>query len=230
MQLGVALGLAVDAKPWALALLPLAFALPSRRRGLSAAFTAFGVVLVAWVPFLVFPGTLEALNGFRIPVSAQSPLTLLGVDASSPMPGWVRPAQLVLGLTMCAIVVARGRPSAALLVVVAARVALDAGAFPYYYTGLVIGALLWELTGTNRWLPVLTGALCLAEFDIKWLLPTGNALAWCNLGALLLAMTVLVTPQPLRSAQAPPSGWSVWVRPSQIREARLQPTQSQEAR
>jgi hypothetical protein len=203
--LGLALGLAVDAKPWALAFVPLLLALPSRDR-IRATLTCLTVVFVAWLPFLVPHGALGALVGFHIPVAAQSPLTLLGIAPGAPMPSWARPAQLCFGLLMATVAVRRGRPAAVPLVVIAVRVALDAGAYNYYFTGLVIGCAVLEVAGTNRRLPVLTGLVTFAAFDVRWLLNSNVELAWLNGSALLLVLVGLAVrpPTPRRSDEETP--------------------------
>ena len=210
LALGAVIGLAVDAKPWALGLLPLVAALPTARRRAVAASAAVAVVAVGWAPFLLVRGTLSGLAGYHIPVAAQSPLTLLSIEPHGPMPAWARPAQLGIGLLLAGLAVARRRPAAVPLVVVAVRVALDAGAYSYYYTGLVIGCAILEIAGTNRRIPVLTGLVAFIEFDVTWLLNSNSALAGLNAAAATLAIAGLLIrpPTPVEAPNAvTPTRW-----------------------
>ena len=109
------------------------------------------------------------------------------------MPGWARPTQLVLALVLAWVAVWRGQPAAVPLVVVAARVALDAGSFSYYFTGLVVGCAIYEIVGTTRRLAWLTGLVAFVEYDIKWLNSSPAVSAWLNISALVVAVVVLGT-------------------------------------
>ena len=137
------LGLAVDAKPWALGFAALLLAVPRDRR-LRAVVVWAGVVGVAWLPFvLADPGTL-ATTHFTIVNSSASALRALGVEASR-TPGWDRPVQLLLGLALGLVAVRRGRTVAVLLVVVATRMALDPSTYNYYTSGLLVGTVAVDL-------------------------------------------------------------------------------------
>ena len=201
VQLGLALALAVDAKPWSIALAPLVLALPSARDRLKAAAAGSAGIVVAWAPFLIAPGALTALATFRIRVDINSPLTLAGIHVLSPMPLWVRPAQLGLGLLLAYIAVRRHRPSAVLMVVVAARIALDPAAFPYYFVGLVVGCAAWELVGTARRFPWLTALVGFVIYDVRWLLNSPAAVA--RLDALSLVLAIAVVAWPARAPRSP---------------------------
>lgn len=192
---GLSLALAIDSKPWAIGLLPLLLALPTRAERTRAAAVAAAGVALAWAPFLLAPGALSGLAGYHIPVLLASPLHVLGVQAGAPMPAWARPAQLALAWVLAWIAVRRGRPAAALLVVVAARVALDAGAYSYYFTGLVIGCAIYEIAGTARRFAWLTAAVAFVEYDIKWINDSPTVAAWMNLAALPICALVLLAPQ-----------------------------------
>lgn len=150
MVAAAAIGLACGVLSSGVLLLPLLARFP-RRVALRA--TAVAVVLAAavWLPFFVAdPGTLDAAHAKLYNV-ADSGLRVFGVD-SNISPDWLRPVQVLVALTLGGLAVARGRWAAALLVAVGARLALDPAVFSFYTGGLVLGGLVWDLTG--RWLPI----------------------------------------------------------------------------
>ena len=101
----VLLGVAMGAKPWAVAFLPILLLL--RRRRTQAFVLAGALGLVVWVPFVVAaPGTVAALRDFRLAVSPHSALHLLGLDAVA-APVWLRPVQFVASLATATAAVAR---------------------------------------------------------------------------------------------------------------------------
>src|SRR5579863_8678044 len=169
---GLALGLAVDAKPWALIFLPVlllsgglsswlsptAAARPiraSRRAWLIAATSAALVIAAAWLPFFIAePQTVRALH-YTIGNMPDSALRALGVTTQR-TPPWDRQAQIVLGCALGVIAIARRRWPAVLLLGAGARIALDPGVHGYYTPGIMIGALLWDLLGSRRPLPIWT--------------------------------------------------------------------------
>jgi hypothetical protein len=196
---GVALGLAAGAKPWGLGLLPLVLALPRRRDRLAAAGTALAVVAVTWAPFVLGDTrTLGALAGFRVPVDRTATLTLLGVATGDPMPGWARPAQLAVALLLGAVAATRSRWALVPLVVVAARLGLDPASWPYYYSGLVAATLLWDLVGSARRVPLWTIAVVAVQYDLRWLLNSGTALATLNLVLLAAVAMLALAPHRVR--------------------------------
>ena len=146
---------------------------------------------MAWAPFLAVAGALSGLAHYAILVSANSPLTVLGVPVGAAMPAWVRPAQLVLALVLVSVAVARGRPAGRPAARGRRSRLARAGAYSYYFTGLVAGCALFEVVGTNRRLPWLTAVVAFVELDVKWLLGSS---AWLNVAALGLAAVVLVAP------------------------------------
>lgn len=186
---GLAIGLSVDAKPWGLIFLPvllLAAGLgawqaanlagrPVRdnlRPWLLAAGIALIVIAAGWLPFyLADPaGTAVALH-FQIHNAWASGLRVLGVS-SRYGPTWVRPAQIVLACLLGGVAVWRGRWPGVLLLGVAARMCLDPATHGYYTPGLLMGALLWDLVGARRPIPVLT-VLGFLALDVSPLL-TGH--------------------------------------------------------
>jgi hypothetical protein len=82
-----------------------------------------------------------------------------------------------------------------LLVAAGARIALDAGTHGYYTPGLLLGALLWDLVGARRPVPVLTilgyGGLNLVPLLVSHGYLRGEA----RFGAVLVLLAVaLVAP------------------------------------
>jgi hypothetical protein len=148
------LGLAVGAKPWAVAFLPIVLVL--RRRRTQAFVLAGALGSVVWVPFLAAaPGTIEALRDYRLTVARRSALHLLGLDTAA-APEWLRPAQFVAILAVATAAVARGRWQGVIFVAMATRILLDPAVHSYHLTGLVVGAVAWDLTWCQRRWPMWT--------------------------------------------------------------------------
>ena len=149
---GVLVGLAADAKPWAAPAACLLLLLPTwRARAISAA-ALVTVVAAAWLPFfLADPATMNAVH-YTIPNTPLSALRVLGVNDPR-TPGWVRPAQGLLGVLLGALAIRRRRWAAVILVVVATRLVLDPGTNRYYTAGLAVGAAAWDLLGSRATLP-----------------------------------------------------------------------------
>ena len=139
---GLAVGLAVDSKPWALPFVAL-LVLAEPRKRLPAIAVACAVILVAWAPFVIGSGGMQAALHFRIPIEHASTLRLLGIRHGTPP--WCRPAQLIGGAALLLLAIRRSRWQAAMLVVIAARMLLDPAVKPYYDAGLLLGALLFDL-------------------------------------------------------------------------------------
>ena len=151
---GVGLGLAVAAKPWAVVMVPLVLALHGRSR-LRAAFAAGAVIAATWLPFVVVDRRFFRAGSLEVHTAPASVLHLFGAAVSS-QPGWVRSAQLVVGLALCSIVAVRGQWAAVPLVGIGTRMLFDPGTFGYYTAGLIAAALAWELLRTPRPVPLLT--------------------------------------------------------------------------
>lgn len=152
---GVCLGLSADAKPWALVFVPLILAVPRRAWQYAAVWTAL-VVLLAWLPFVATDfRTVTAASQFTITNEPDSALRALGV--SDPVtPWWDRPAQIALACALGAVALRRRRWAALILLGVGARIALDPGVYGYYTAGVLLGALLWDLLGSDRRTPIWT--------------------------------------------------------------------------
>jgi hypothetical protein len=153
---GLCIGLATDAKPWALVFAPILGTLPLRAWGRAAAVVALSIA-AAWLPFAIADhGTVAAIH-FTIRNVPGSGLRRLGV--SDPRtPSWDRPAQLLIGWALAAVAVRRGRWPAVILLGVGARIALDPADHGYYTAGVLLGALLWDLSSARRPDPLWTVA------------------------------------------------------------------------
>lgn len=189
---GIALGLAVDAKPWALACAALLLALPRRTwwRALAVAALAIGL---AWLPFvLADPRTLHAAS-FTIANVPASGLRALGVRTPT-TPSWDRLAQIGSGCLLGAIAVLRGRWQAVLALGIGARIALDPSVYTYYTAGLALGLLHWDLVGYRRPLPLLS-LLCLAGLTIApAVIRDPRVLGELRLWSVLLASAIMLAP------------------------------------
>ncbi|HEY4455149.1 MAG TPA: hypothetical protein VGN81_12610, partial [Pseudonocardiaceae bacterium] len=192
---GVLLGLATDAKPWALACAALVLALP-RRTWWRAATVAVAIIGVAWLPFvLADPNTLHAAASFSIPNVPASALRALGVNTPG-TPSWDRLAQLGVGCALGVIAVARGRWQGVVALGIGARIALDPSVYTYYTAGLALGLLCWDLIGYRKPLPV-TSLLCLAGLTLAPLaVHNEQLLGELRLWTVLLAVaTILLVPR-----------------------------------
>ena len=152
---GVALALAIAAKPWAVGFLPLLLVLPWGRLR-AAAVTTAGVAL-AWAPFvLANPRTLGALHP-PVGLAPASGLHTLGARGVL-VPPWGRTAQLLLSPAAATLtVLTRGLPGV-LLVSMAVRLALDPKDNAYYIGSAALAAVVFDLLGTSWTIPWTTVA------------------------------------------------------------------------
>lgn len=154
---GVCIGLAADAKPWALVCAALLLIFPGGLRW-RAILVALGVIVVAWAPFvLADPHTLSAAK-FGIANVPASALRALGVHTPT-TPSWDRIAQFAIGCLLGGVAVYRRRWEAVIALGIGARLLLDPSVYTYYTAGLALGVLLWDLTGYRRPMPLLS-VLC----------------------------------------------------------------------
>jgi hypothetical protein len=169
---GLAIGLAADAKPWALIFLPVLLltggltrwrapdlaARPlaaSLRPCIISAACALAALAAAWLPFFIAdPETVRALH-FTIANMPDSALRALGVTAAR-TPPWDRSAQVIVACVLGVLAIGRNRWPAVLLLGAGARIALDPGSHGYYTPGILVGALLWDLLGSRKILPIWT--------------------------------------------------------------------------
>lgn len=200
---GVLLGLSVDAKPWALVFLPLLLVLagPQRRRAVIAAVAAIGI---AWLPFvLADPATLHAAH-FTIVNEPASALRALGVH-SARTPSWDRLAQGGLGLAAGWVAVRRRRWAAVLLVGLDLRLMLDPAVYDYYTAGIVLAALIWDVLGRSRPLPLTTFALASTLWASKIVHFGPLVQGELRLGVLLAVLAAVLVPPPAGPASSPRS-------------------------
>ena len=102
-------GVAMGAKPWAVAFLPILLLLRHHRT--KAIVLAVAIGTVVWIPFLVAaPQTVEALRNFRLAVGTRPRLHLLGLAAAA-APVWLRPVQFI-AMAAAATSAGRTRPLA----------------------------------------------------------------------------------------------------------------------
>lgn len=205
-QLPVATGLllaaAVDSKPWAASFAVLILALPARHRVRALIALSAGLAL-AWIPFLVAdPGTM-AVGHFRIDNVASSALNAIGIHTAV-TPWWDRPAQILLGLCVGAVLVRRGRPVAAMFAGIACRLLLDPETYPYYTSGLALAAAGLDLASGRRvpwWTASVAGFWTIDELGIRFLPPHVRGVirvAYC-----LAAVVVLLACSMRRSGRRP---------------------------
>jgi hypothetical protein len=198
----VLLGLAVGAKPWAVAFLPILLVL--RRRRTAAVILAGVVGSVVWIPFLVAaPGTIDALSDYRLTVARRSALHLVGLDTAA-APAWLRPVQFVAILVVATAAVARGRWQGVIFVAMATRILLDPAVHSYHLTGLVVGAVAWDLTWCRRSWPMWTAGSVVLLASRLTALPA--ALSGAIRLGLSLTIIVAVLAGPARSGAVRPAG------------------------
>ena len=203
---GLCVGLAADAKPWALVFLPVLLILGARdrdHRGLATATLAALVTLaVAWLPFFIAdPGTLHATK-YLIRNEPMSALRALGVRENY-TPSWDRPAQVALGCALGALAVWRRRWPAVLLLAGGARILLDPAAHSYYTPDVMTGALLWDLLGTARPIP-LWSMVSFAALNLTPLAIEGAATQGAIRLGLIAAFTAAVLLPAAYATGSPP--------------------------
>ena len=191
------LAASADAKPWALAFLPILLGLP-RARWVRALGTWGAGVAVAWLPFLVAdPGTLHA-GRFAIPNDASSSLRALGITAPG-TPIWDRPVQVLVGLALATVAVRRGRWLAVPAVALGVRMLLDPATYPYYEAGLVLATVLVDL-GVRRtrwpWLSIVVLAGTYVPRHLGPLTPTDGQLGALRVVVTLVTVVVALGPDP----------------------------------
>jgi len=211
---GLFIGLATDAKPWALIFLPvllLAGGLSCWRpcgqanRAIRASVGAWligaactvAVIAAAWLPFFIAePGTVRALH-YMIANMPNSALHALGVN-NPQTPAWDRQAQIIVACVLALIAIARNRWPAVLLLGAGARIALDPGVHGYYTPAIMTGALLWDMLGTRRPLPTWT-VISFFALNLVPLITTDNPMRGDIRLALIVAFSLVIL--------ASPAGW-----------------------
>jgi hypothetical protein len=182
LSAGLAIGVAIAAKPWGVIFLPITLA--TRSRDLRAPIVAGCVAAAAWLPFIIgAPDSLRALRP-TVDVAPDSVLALFGVTNDS-MPDWLRIAQLIACLGVAAVLALRRRPESVIAAAIALRLASDPATWSYYTPGLVIGVLVWDLLA-RRDFPWVT-LLVVIGLAPTWLVPSDT-----GRGLMRLAVTAAV--------------------------------------
>jgi hypothetical protein len=198
---GLFVGLATDSKPWALVFLPIVLTLPFQSRGHAAA-SALVTVAAAWLPFVIAdPNTIAAAH-YAIGNLSGSALRALGVRTPR-TPSWDRMAQLLIGWGLAAASVARRRWPAVILLGVGARIALDPADHGYYTAGVLLGALLWDLTGMKVPIPLWTATSYAALSAVHALTKDPALLGALRLGLVVAFTAVIVLGPPWRRRWRP---------------------------
>jgi hypothetical protein len=189
------LAASADAKPWALAFVPLLLVLPHDR--LNRAVVAWlAAVAAAWLPFVVADPLTLHTGGFTIPNVASSSLRALGF-ISATTPAWDRPVQLLLGIALGAVAVRRGRWLAVPAVVLTVRILLDPGAYPYYTAGLVLATVLLDVGWRRTLWPWISMGVVLGLYAVRSLgplTPTDAVLGWLRAATMLGVLAVALGP------------------------------------
>lgn len=130
--------LALAGKPTGVVLAPLLLA-----AGWPTLLAAVAGAAVLWAPFVFIDldGFLRAGRGIVVVEPWSTPF-MLGEPAGAAFPEWVRPAQLLGGLVLCAVVARRNGPVAAVIAALAFRALLEPGAWPSYSNALIVLAVL----------------------------------------------------------------------------------------
>jgi hypothetical protein len=191
---GLLLGLAVDAKPWALPFGCLLLLLSGNRARLLGGAAMLAAVVAAWLPFfLADAATVNAMH-YTIANTKLSALRVIGIDTPR-TPSWDRPAQVVLGLALGLVALRRQRWAAVILLAVAARIVLDPGTNLYYPAGLVVGAVLWDVLGSPLGQPWWTAAAALALFVGRGVPMPPSAHGWLTLAYFLACCGLAFAPR-----------------------------------
>jgi hypothetical protein len=208
---GLAIGLATDAKPWALIFLPVLLltggmsrwrardqaGLPVRASlpgWVLSTVSAAAAIAAVWLPFFIAePGTVRALH-YTIVNMPDSALHALGVN-NLQTPHWDRQAQILVACMLAFIAIGRRRWPAALLLGAGARIALDPGVHGYYTASIMVGALLWDLLGNRRPQPVWT-LISFGALNLVPLLTASHALRGDFRLLLVAAFSVVILASP----------------------------------
>jgi hypothetical protein len=217
---GIAVGLSVDAKPWALIFLPVLLlaagparwlspaqaARPVRRnaRGwATAALCTAAVIAAGWLPFFLADHATAAAMHYTIVNLPASALRATGVSAGR-TPDWDRSAQVIAGCALGAVAIGIRRWPAVILLGVGARIALDPGAHGYYTAGVLAGALIWDLLGARRPFPLWT-VLSFCALNVVFALTRSGPVLGAFRLYLVIAFTAAILLGPARWYWRPPA-------------------------
>jgi hypothetical protein len=197
---GLLLGLAADAKPWALGFAALLLLLPGWRAKACGGLTTVVVVALGWLPFFLADPRSSRLLHFTIVNTPLSALRALGFTDPR-TPPWDRPAQALIAIALGVLAVRRGRWAAVLLLAVAARIALDPGTNRYYAAGAVAGAVVWDLAGSHLRFPWWTAGAAVSLFFSRWIPMPPAVHGWIALTYCVACSALLI---PDRRGQTRP--------------------------
>ena len=196
----IAIGVAIDTKPWAALALPLAAACSGRRfRGVVAVIVTG---LVIWIPFGLFTHGGVDFASLDLPVFADSDLHYLGVAVGS-TPSWPRALQLVTAVALGGYAVTKRRWYLVPAIAFAVRINLDPETWPYYMTGAVFGLFMWDAVRPARVWGGRTALGCIALL----LLPMDTDASYvfgAAFGPLLVGLRLLVAIAPIAALLLPP--------------------------
>jgi hypothetical protein len=154
----LAVATATVTKPWAIAVVPILFALP-RPVWWKAGLAWIATFVLWWAPFyLAEPSTFVGLAGGTNAIAPGSTWSLFGLHGHPACAehcidvawSWMRPLQFALSFLLAAAVVRRGRWLAAPLVGLLGRVVLDVSVWRYYGVGPVLMAVLCDAVAGRR--------------------------------------------------------------------------------
>jgi hypothetical protein len=152
-------------------------------------------MVLPWLPFVLADGGTIGGGSYTQAVDPASALAALGVHAHL-MPGWVRPAQVLTGLALAALVARRGHWGGALAIALAARLALDPQVYGYYTLTYLTAALALDLVAARRPLPLATAATYLAiQVVPAWVYDDGVLSRLRLLDAFALAALAVALPR-----------------------------------
>jgi hypothetical protein len=189
------LAASADAKPWALAFVPLLLVLP-RERWHRAVLVWLAAVAAAWLPFVLADSQTLHAGGFSIPNVASSSLRALGITAPA-TPSWDRPVQLILGTALGVVAVHRGRWLVVPAVVLATRMLLDPSTYPYYTAGLVLATVVVDVVWRRTRWPWVSMGVVLGLYAVRNIgpfTPTNETLGWLRAATLLGVLAVALGP------------------------------------
>lgn len=201
----ICIGLAIDAKPWAVPLAALLLAGPVHG-WVKRLVIVGGIVAAAWLPFLIAdPATLNLFH-FTIPVEHAAPLHVLD-PAAHTTPPWCRALQFGVGGAFAFLAVRRGRPEWAVVAVFAARLLFDPSVHTYYGVELVLAAALVDIVARRFAWPWFTTSAFLVVYAPHYLLTHALGIrAWSSLiylsGVLALVLVASVLVRTGRSGRA----------------------------
>lgn len=185
-QAALVIGTAAAAKPWGVAAVPLLLLVPRGRRGPALAL-ALGAAVAWWSPFLLDPKTLSA-GAQRPTFLLTAPLHAL-VGGRLALPSWGRSGQLLAVVVAGALAARRSGVCAVVLAGIAVRLLVDSGSYDYYWTGLLVAAILFDQVAARRW-PVATLVATVGVVDPFGAHPRAQAAVslLVLLGALAIAL------------------------------------------